>query len=224
MKKLLLSLCAISLTACVPQKHATDIEIVQKPIIFDQQRKALTLQYMQERYGIEQDEPTINPTMVVVHWTVIPTLEKTFDAFNPAVLPSHRDGIKVGGALNVSSQFVIDRDGTIYQFLPETTMARHVIGLNYTAIGIENIADGKTLPMTDAQLDANAKLIQYLAAKYPIDYVIGHSEYQQFKGTALWKEKDDNYLTHKTDPDLAFMHKLRDRLSGLNLKPLPQSK
>lgn len=222
MKKLLLSVLALGLSACGQQQ--AQIDIVQKPIVFDQQRKALTLQYMQERYGIVQDEPTITPTMVVVHWTVIPTLEKTFDAFNPAVLPSHRDGIKAGGALNVSSQFVIDRDGTIYQFMPETTMARHVIGLNYTAIGIENIADGKTLPMTDAQLEANATLIEYLAGKYPIDYVIGHSEYQQFKGTELWKEKDDNYLTHKTDPDLAFMHKLRDRLSGLNLKPLPENK
>ncbi|GGO73987.1 N-acetylmuramoyl-L-alanine amidase [Bowmanella pacifica] len=222
MKKLLLSVLALGLSACGQQQ--AQIDIVQKPIVFDQQRKDLTLQYMQERYGIVQDEPTITPTMVVVHWTVIPTLEKTFDAFNPAVLPSHRDGIKAGGALNVSSQFVIDRDGTIYQFMPETTMARHVIGLNYTAIGIENIADGKTLPMTDAQLEANATLIEYLAGKYPIDYVIGHSEYQQFKGTELWKEKDDNYLTHKTDPDLAFMHKLRDRLSGLNLKPLPENK
>lgn len=222
MKKLLLSVLALGLSACGQQQ--AQIDIVQKPIVFDQQRKDLTLQYMQERYGIVQDEPTITPTMVVVHWTVIPTLEKTFDAFNPAVLPSHRDGIKAGGALNVSSQFVIDRDGTIYQFMPETTMARHVIGLNYTAIGIENIADGKTLPMTDAQLEANATLIEYLASKYPIDYVIGHSEYQQFKGTELWKEKDDNYLTHKTDPDLAFMHKLRDRLSGLNLKPLPENK
>ena len=32
----------------------------------------------------------------------------------------------------------VDRDGTICRLMPETWMARHVIGLNYSAIGIEN--------------------------------------------------------------------------------------
>ena len=159
--------------------------------------------------------------MVVVHWTVIPTLEQTFAAFDPAELPAARDGIRSGGQLNVSSQFVIDRDGTIYQLLPETYMARHTIGLNYTAIGIENIADGNDLPMTDAQLSANARLIRYLAGKYPIEFVLGHSEYQAFKGTRWWKERDANYITEKNDPDPEFMQRLRSQLTDLALKPLP---
>ena len=121
----------------------------------------------------------------------------------------------------MSSQFVIDRDGTIYQLLPETYMARHTIGLNYTAIGIENIADGNDLPMTDAQLSANARLIRYLAGKYPIEFVLGHSEYQAFKGTRWWKERDANYITEKNDPDPAFMQRLRGQLTDLVLKPLP---
>ncbi|WP_438862651.1 peptidoglycan recognition protein family protein [Neptunicella sp.] len=221
MKKLLICLIALSFQTLAVEGITPDFKIIQKPILFDQQRKELTLEYMQEHYGIIQDEPTINPTMVTVHWTVIPTFEKTINAFNTATLPAARSKISTAGALNVSSQFVIDRDGTIYQLMPETTMARHVIGLNYTAIGIENIADGNSLPMTDAQLEANTKLIKYLAKKYPIDYVFGHSEYQRFKGTPLWKEKDDNYLTEKDDPDAAFMQKLRSRLTHLNLKPLP---
>ena len=129
--------------------------------------------------------------------------------------------VRSGGQLNVSSQFVIDRDGTIYQLLPETYMARHTIGLNYTAIGIENIADGKDLPMTDAQLEANSRLIRYLAGKYPIEFVLGHSEYQTFKGTRWWKERDANYITEKNDPDPAFMQRLRGQLTDLALKPLP---
>ncbi|MBL4630350.1 MAG: N-acetylmuramoyl-L-alanine amidase [Paraglaciecola sp.] len=195
--------------------------IMQIPIIFDKQRKALTLEYMQQHYAMTQTEPTIIPKMVVVHWTVIPTLEQTFATFNPATLSSSRNKIKSASALNVSSQFVIDRGGTIYQLLPETTMARHVIGLNHAAIGIENIADGKELPMTPAQLDANTMLITYLMGKYNIEHVIGHSEYQLFKNHPLWKEKDENYITHKTDPDIEFMHKLRARLPAGILKPLP---
>ena len=198
-----------------------ELVIIQKPIVFDEKRKALTLQYMAERYNMVQDEPTIKPMMVVVHWTVIPTFEQTFDAFNPAQLPAAREGIRTGGNLNVSSQFVIDRDGTIYQLMPETIMARHTIGLNYTAIGIENIADGESLPMTEAQLEANSRLIRYLARKYPIEYVLGHSEYHRFRDTDWWKETDNSYFTDKNDPDIAFMNRLRSTLSDLALTPLP---
>ncbi|KKO45389.1 N-acetylmuramoyl-L-alanine amidase [Arsukibacterium ikkense] len=221
MKKLLLCLLGLVSPLSVAATMPDDLLIIQKPIVFDDKRKALTLQYMQERYGMMQDEPTIIPRLVVVHWTVIPTFEQTFAAFNPPELPAARDGIRAGGDLNVSSQFVIDRDGTIYQLMPETTMARHTIGLNYTAIGIENIADGDSLPMTDAQLDANTRLIRYLAAKYPIEYVLGHSEYHRFRDTSWWQETDANYFTEKNDPDIAFMNRLRNQLSDLSLKPLP---
>lgn len=220
-KSLLVVLLGVTMPLSAAETVTADFPIIQKPIIFDQQRKSLTLEYLKERYGIEQTEPTIKPTMVVVHWTVIPTLEKTFAALNPAELPAARDGIRTGGNLNVSSQFVIDRDGTIYQLLPETTMARHTIGLNYTAIGIENIADGDTLPMTEAQLLANTKLITYLGKKYPIEYVLGHGEYGRFRDTAWWKETDPNYFTQKNDPDQPFMERLRSALTDLSLKPLP---
>ena len=219
MKNLLL--CVMGLFMATAHCSEPELTIVQKPVQMNDTRTALTLEYLKQRYGIEQDEPTITPTMVVVHWTVIPTLEQTFAAFDPAELPAARDGIRSGGQLNVSSQFVIDRDGTIYQLLPETYMARHTIGLNYTAIGIENIADGKDLPMTDAQLEANSRLIRYLAGKYPIEFVLGHSEYQTFKGTRWWKERDANYITEKNDPDPEFMQRLRSQLADLALKPLP---
>ena len=221
MKRLILCLLVVISPLYAGGSIPDDLVIIQKPIIFDEKRKALTLQYMEERYNIVQDEPVIEPRMVVVHWTVIPTFEQTFNAFNPPQLPAARDGIRAGGNLNVSSQFVIDRDGTIYQLLPETTMARHTIGLNYAAIGIENVADGDSLPMTDAQLDANSRLIRYLAGKYPIQYVLGHSEYHRFRDTDWWKESDNNYFTEKNDPDIPFMNRLRSTLSDLSLTPLP---
>ena len=214
-------LCIAGLFMATAQSSEQELAIVQKPIQMNAARDKLTLDYLQQRYGIKQNEPTITPTMVVVHWTVIPTLEQTFDVFDPVELPAARDGIRTGGNLNVSSQFLIDRDGTVYQLLPETYMARHTIGLNYTAIGIENVADGKDLPMTEAQLNANARLIRYLAAKYPIEFVLGHSEYHKFKGTRWWKERDANYMTEKNDPDIAFMRRLRGQLSDLTLTPLP---
>ena len=165
-----------------------------------------------------QEEPTIIPQMVVVHWTVIPTFESSFKTFNQARLPSSRSGIQSAGALNVSSQYMIDRDGTIYQLLPDTTFARHVIGLNHCAIGIENIGGTKATPMTEAQLKSNIELIRILSEKHEIKYVIGHHEYKEFIGHELWKEKDPNYLTQKNDPGDKFMNDIRYSLKDLGLK------
>ena len=192
--------------------------VVIKPIVFDEQRRQLSLQYLKDRYGIEQNEPTIVPKIVVVHWTVVPTIDATFDAFDPAILPGARQEISSAGALNVSSQYLVDRDGTVYQLLPETTMARHTIGLNHAAIGIENVGNGTDLPLTDEQLASNVAIIRYLSGKYDLEYLIGHYEYALFEGHVLWKEKDKAYRTEKTDPGENFMRRLRELVADLGLR------
>ncbi|MDG3580910.1 N-acetylmuramoyl-L-alanine amidase [Galbibacter pacificus] len=208
-------LCTVTfVTSCKPA-------MVHEKIIFNEQRNKLSLQYLKERYHMVQDTPTIVPRMVVVHWTAIPTFQKSFDAFYEPTLPPNRKGISGAGTLNVSSQFLIDRDGTIYQLMPETLMARHVIGLNYCAIGIENVGGTKSTPLTDEQLKSNIRLIKYLKKKYTIDYVIGHYEYTLFENTDLWRETDANYRTEKTDPGEEFMEKIRYGVRKLDLKPLP---
>ena len=187
-------------------------KIIDRPISFDEQRVELTLEYLASHYGLVQNKPTISPQMVVVHWTVIPTMEATFNTFNPSTLPNARADIQSAGALNVSSQFLVDIDGTIYRLMPETTMARHVIGLNHCAIGIENVGPGADGKLTSAQLEANVILINYLQKKYPIKFVIGHYEYQDFVGHPLWLEKDEGYRTEKVDPGIEFMEALRKQI------------
>ncbi|EOR96174.1 hypothetical protein ADIARSV_0687 [Arcticibacter svalbardensis MN12-7] len=155
--------------------------------------------------------------MIVLHWTAIPSIEQTFQAFNSPTLPGARKGIASASNLNVSSQFLIDRDGTIFQLLPDTTFARHVIGLNYCAIGVENVGSEKA-QLTNAQLKANEALIRYLKSKYSIEYLIGHYEYTKFIGKPLWKETDSTYLTEKTDPGIKFMKRIRKKVKDLNLK------
>ncbi|MDX1363011.1 MAG: peptidoglycan recognition family protein [Arenibacter latericius] len=199
-------------------------EVVDMPIIFNEERENLTLEYLSERYGLEQEKPTIDPRMVVLHWTVIPTLEKSFQAFKNPSLPNWRPEIATASGLNVSAHFLVDQDGTIYQLMPETVMARHVIGLNHCAIGVENVGGTKDTKLTPAQLKSNIWLVRYLKSKYDIDYVIGHYEYTLFEGTDLWLEKNDNYRTVKTDPGEKFMKKVRRATKSLNLKPLPTSK
>lgn len=196
--------------------------IVDRPITFNEERKALTIDYLETRYGINQQNPLIQPKMIVLHWTVIPTFEKSFEAFDPSTLPNWRPDIKNVSGLNVSSHFMVDRDGTIYQLLPETTMARHVIGLNHCAIGVENVGGTDDLPLTKAQLKSNIWLVRYLKKKYKIDYLIGHYEYTLFENHPLWLEKDEGYRTTKTDPGVDFMKNVRKAVSDLGFKSLPQ--
>lgn len=207
MNKIIFVISILSLFSC-----SSTLKIIDKPIIFNAEREQLTLEYLKTHYGLLQKTSTIIPKMVVVHWTEIPTLEKSFAAFNPIKLPNFRSDIKTASALNVSSQFLVDRDGTIYRLMPENKMARHVIGLNHCAIGIENVGGTDKLPLTDAQLKANIKLVTYLKEKYPIDYVIGHFEYTNFESSKLWLEKDDGYRTVKVDPGKKFLLDLKKGL------------
>ena len=201
----------------------SSIGIIKKPVTYDESRKQLSLQYLKERHGIETNSAVIDPKMIVVHYTVAPTLESTYRIFQSPLLPNARASIKGASSLNVSAQFIVDRDGGIYQIFPEeTTFARHVIGLNYCAFGIENVGDAKDNPLTDAQLKANIKLVKYLKNKYQgIEYLIGHQEYNLFRNHELWKENDPNYRTEKSDPGVEFMLRLRNEVKQLNLKGPP---
>ncbi len=218
MKQILILGVLLLLTACGSKKKIVDI-----PILFNEEREMLTRHYLLDRYGIAQDTSTIVPKMIVLHWTAIPTLKGSFSAFNQPTLPNWRPELENVSGLNVSSQFLVDRDGTIYRLMPESTMARHVIGLNHSAIGIENVGGTAGTPLTRAQKRANIWLVNYLASKYKIDYVIGHFEYTNFVGHELWLEKDDGYRTQKTDPGKEFLNKVKKATKNLNFKPTPKN-
>ena len=211
-----LSFLCILLVAC-----KTQYEIVDKPIIFNEQRIQLTKEYLEQRYELKQENPSIEPKMIVLHWTAIPTLEKSFDAFLNPTLPNWRPDIKTVSGLNVSAHFLVDQNGTIYRLMSETTMARHVIGLNHCAIGVENVGGTEDKPLTKRQLKANIWLVNYLASRYNIEYVIGHHEYTLFEGHPFWLEVDDGYRTEKTDPGPDFMNKVREATEDFNFKPIP---
>ena len=214
------SLCAIFiiLFSCKSSR------IVDRPIDFKKDRIDLTLQYMEDRYGLERSTPKIDPKMIVLHWTAIPNLEDSFNAFKRSKLPQSREGISSASQLNVSSHFLVDQDGTIYRLMPETTMARHVIGLNHTAIGIENVGGTPETPLTNAQLESNIWLVNYLSNKYAIEYVIGHYEYTNFEDHELWLEKDSGYRTEKVDPGEDFMNAIRTAVKDKNFKKVPSRK
>ena len=197
------------------------IDIIDKPIIFKKERIDMTKEYIKKHYGLKVENIEISPKIIVLHWTADMSFEKSFKRLEAQKLFSDRKDIVKASALNVSSQFLIARDGTIYRLMPENWMARHVIGLNYNSIGVENVGgkNNKKDDLTPEQLKANIALVKYLKEKYPtITYLIGHHEYRKMEKTKLWLERDKGYRTRKSDPGDAFMSKVREAVKELNLR------
>lgn len=195
-------------------------KIIDQLISFSPERIELTRQYLEQHYGVSPKDITITPRIIVLHWTAIADFAGSFRAFEPELLPSSRPELASAGQVNVAIQFLVDKDGKVYRLMPETWMARHCIGLNYESLGVENVGGEEGVDnLTEAQLRANIELVRYLVKKYPtINYLIGHHEHQQFVGHPLWREKDENYRTTKTDPGDRFMTAVRAAVSDLNLK------
>jgi len=197
------------------------LQIKHTPINFSDKRVELTKEYIKEHYGLNVKDINIVPKIIVVHHTAIDDYNDSLKRFISETLPTDRPDIKNGGALNVSAHFMVERDGVVHQLMPLDFMARHVIGLNYSSIGIENVGgENSTDNLTPEQLKANIELVGYLKERFPeIEYVIGHYEYRCFEGTQLWLEVDDGYRTFKDDPSVHFMNKLRAKIDGYKGAP-----
>jgi len=218
MKKLLLTMMTSSLVLFANLND--EIQIIDKPIDFESERIAMTKSYIKDHYGFEVDSIEIEPRIIVLHWTADMSFKKSFERLKPQRLFSDRKDIVKASALNVSAHFLVKRDGTIYRLMPENWMARHVIGLNYSSIGIENIGgkSNKSEDLTQAQVEANIALVRYLSKKYPtITHLIWHHEYRKMEKCDLWLERDDGYRTKKADPGEQFMWEVRQGVVDLNL-------
>jgi len=199
--------------------------IEQRPIEFSEKRVEWTKEYLLQHYGIQTDSIQFEPKIILIHWTASRGLNATWNIFNPEEMPDGRPLLKKNGKANVSVPYLVDRDGKIVQMMRENSVARHVIGLNFSAIGIENIGGTKNqMFLTGEQVEVNIKLIRYLKKKYPsIQYLVGHREYLRFKetGHALWLEKVDSYRTQKIDPDWKSLNRIRKGVSDLHLLGAP---
>lgn len=201
-------------TCTLASASTLDPLAIQSPI-FDVERLQLTAEYSQRHYGAATAVLS-KPQMIVVHFTTIPTREKTLDFFRPPRIDHQiRRDIASGGEVNVSAHYLVDRDGTLYQLAAEDVLCRHIIGFNHSAIGIENVAvDADDL--TPAQLEANAALISRIVQRQAsIRFLIGHHEYRDntLPHYQLYREDDVTYrFTDKVDPGPLFMTRLRTLL------------
>ena len=186
--------------------ESSSLNIVEKFLPWSENRERLTREYAELHYGMSIT--TIEPQAVVVHWTAGDTWQSAYYTFY--------DDTRNDGTVNVSSQFLVDRDGTIYQLMPDNKLARHVIGYNWCAIGIENVGGVNNVEnLTYEQLKSNIELIRYLRNKYPkIRYIFGH--YQQIiaRESGLYIEHVKGYSSSKSDPGPTFMKSLYDNLQS----------
>jgi beta-N-acetylhexosaminidase len=163
-------LIALALFApAVPPKP----QIVSKPIPFGPQRKAETAAYARRHYGVNTWRLE-NPRVIVEHYTASESFASAYSTF-----AADTPDAELHELPGTCAHFVIDKDGTIYQLVSLTTMCRHTVGLNYTAIGIEHVgtSDAEILG-NRRQLDASLRLTAWLMDRFGIQLrnVIGHNE------------------------------------------------
>jgi beta-N-acetylhexosaminidase len=147
--------------------------IVQKPIPFGPTRRAETAAYASRHYGLHTWR-LVRPHVIVEHYTASTTFASAWNTF-----ASDTPDVELHELPGTCAHFVIDRDGTIYQLVPLSTICRHTVGLNWTAIGIEHVGTSDAQILSDSkQLAASLRLTLWLMHRYDISLpnVIGHSE------------------------------------------------
>ncbi len=147
--------------------------IHQWPIPFGAARKRQMAAYSLRHYG-ENTYVLSKPKVIVEHYTETATAGEAWNTFAPDVPDNEFHELP-----NTCAHFLVEPSGRIDQLVPLTIRCRHTTGLNWTAIGIENVGYSDQAILDDhAQITASLKLTRWLRCRYKITLVnvIGHNE------------------------------------------------
>jgi len=164
---------AATTTAAAPRARSPRPRIAQDPIPFGAQRRREMAAYAERHYGRATYRLT-NPKVIVEHYTETPDFSSTFNTFAPDTPDPELHELP-----NVCAHFVVDTDGAIHQLVPLGVMCRHTVGLNWTAIGIEQVGSSdREILGRPAQMRSVLALTAWLQCRYGIRTrnVIGHNE------------------------------------------------
>jgi len=145
--------------------------IVWKPVPFGPARRSETAAYAERHYGIRTWR-LVEPRVIVEHLTGGTSFGSAWNTFAA-------NGPDLGELPGTCAHFIVDTDGTIYQLAPLSVMCRHTVGLNWTAIGIEDVATSDAQVLHHRrQLAASLRLTLWLMQRFhvAIRNVIGHNE------------------------------------------------
>jgi N-acetylmuramoyl-L-alanine amidase len=147
--------------------------IHQWPIPYGGARRAEMAAYSLRHYG-EHTFRLSGPKVIVEHYTETAGAQEAFNTFAPDVPDAEFHELP-----NTCAHFLVEPDGRIDQLVALTLRCRHTTGLNWTAIGIENVGLSDQAILGDrAQLAASLRLTRWLRCRYSIALknVIGHNE------------------------------------------------
>jgi len=152
------------------------------------------------------ERPAAAMTLAVIHCTELPDL---------ATAREYGEKVLYDSGAGNSGHYYIDRDGTVYRYVPATRVANHVRGWNAQSIGIELVNHGRypdwfdsnrqtmTEPYTVAQIDALRALLAQLRDEFPnLHEIAGHEDLD----TARVAASDDpsKLVPRKLDPGPLF--------------------
>ena len=149
-----------------------------------------------------------HPHVIVIHYTDSPTFSSTYNTFAADVPDPELHELP-----GTCAQFVIDRSGIIHQLVSLRIMCRHTVGLNWTAIGVEQVGYSDAQVLSDRrQFSASLRLARWLRCRYDIQIknVIGHNE----SLSSPYHHEDVSALRTQTHGDFnhADMQTYRSRL------------
>jgi N-acetylmuramoyl-L-alanine amidase-like protein len=147
--------------------------IVERPIPFGAKRRAEMRAYARRHYGID-DFRLRDPKVIVEHYTASDTFQSAYATFAHDVRDAELHELP-----GTCAHFIVDKDGTIYQLVALTIMCRHTVGLNWTAVGIEQVGlTAREILDRPKQYGAVVRLTSWLRCRDGIALrdVIGHNE------------------------------------------------
>lgn len=166
-------------TAPVAERASKDVQppkIEFDPIGYGSSRKRQMANYSKRHYG-EREWRLRDVEALVLHYTAGSTYSSAWSTFDSNA-PS------LGERPGVCAQFVVDRDGSVYQLTRRGVRCRHTIGLNHLSLGVEMVQPDLGDPhktaeaILDRRRQANAavRLASWLKQRYGIEMrdVIGH--------------------------------------------------
>ena len=177
-------IAAPAFSSATPSTAVTKPKVVKKYIRYRAGRKQQMAGYSRRHYGAKQATYLLtDPKAIVLHHTDGADWQSAWNTFNantPYQTPAGKE--KPG----VSAQFIIAKDGTIYQLMPLSYRARHCIGMNYVSFGIEFCQESaghsghwmdRQILGRPKQVSAGLRLVRWLQAHYRIKTgnVVGHA-------------------------------------------------
>lgn len=171
------------------------------------------LSYFKRHYN--EHSLTFTPSMIVMHYTVIPTAEATWGSFQRN---------------KVSVQLMIAKDATVFQLMPLNRRCNGAYGVNHKALSIEMVARTEDdLLSRPEQVFASFCLVKYLMALYdiPLENVVAHSEVGEgVTRVPQYLDLADPYYptryppwSRRTDPGNTYMRWLRTYLQAEPTQP-----